>query len=71
MGERENRGERCVSKYGHLDKGELLRLLERRDAERQLGLVCELKGAWLIKFDTRQGSASRLSSLTSYVPFLH
>jgi adenine-specific DNA-methyltransferase len=30
-----------VSKYGHLDKAELLRLLERRDAERQLGLVWE------------------------------
>jgi len=41
MSERENRGERGVSKYGHLDKGELLRLLERRDAERQLGLVWE------------------------------
>lgn len=30
-----------MSKYGHLDKAELLRLLERRDAERQLGLVWE------------------------------
>lgn len=30
-----------VSKYGHLDKDALVRLLERRDAERQLGLVWE------------------------------
>lgn len=30
-----------MSKYGHLDKAGLLRLLERRDAERQLGLVWE------------------------------
>ena len=31
----------AVSKYDHLDKVELTRLLERRDAERQLGLVWE------------------------------
>jgi hypothetical protein len=37
----QRRREYGVSKYGHLDKAELLRLLGRRDAERQLGLVWE------------------------------
>lgn len=30
-----------MSKYNHLDKDALVRLLQRRDAERQLGLVWE------------------------------
>jgi len=30
-----------MSKYDHLDRASLIRLLQRRDAERQLGLVWE------------------------------
>lgn len=33
-----------MSNYDHLSKDELVRLLERRDAERQLGLVWERDG---------------------------
>ena len=33
-----------MAQYEHLDKGALIRLLKRRDAERQLGLVWERDG---------------------------